>query len=122
MSTTLTADTLAMDTFSATMPLSAAGNGEAFTASSDFVVAYPTEGKLLLCVNSTYAGASTVLITAGDGLGSGVGTYTYATAQDGVYYLIMSSSRFKTLAAGAGTVNITFGTLNTGFIRAFNIP
>ena len=117
---TLTATTLTADTTTPTTLAIAAGT--AFTDATTLDVAYPQQGKLLLIINSTYAGANTAVIAAGDYIGSGVGTLTVVTAQNGVYYLPISSSRFKTGAAGAGTVNITFGTSNTGFVRALIIP
>jgi hypothetical protein len=118
---TLTADVLVKDTTTPTSyPLSAAEGGEAFTDASSFDVAYPQEGKLLLRINSTLAGAGTVVIGAtADYYGSGVGTLTVVTAQNGVYYVPISSTRFKDFN---GTVRITFGTSNTGFISAFTIP
>jgi hypothetical protein len=118
---TLTAALLVKDTTTPTSyPLSAAQEGEAFTDASSFDVAFPEEGKLLLRINSTLAGAGTVVIGATqDYLGKGVGTLTVVTAQNGVYYLPLSSSRFKDFD---GTVRITFGTSNTGFISAFTIP
>ena len=118
---TLTATLLVKDTTTPTsMPLSAAGDGEAFTDASSFDVEYPQEGKLLLRINSTYAGANTVVIGAtADYIGKDVGTLTVVTAQNGVYYLPLSSTRFKAMD---GTVRITFGTSNTGFISAFLLP
>jgi len=117
--TTLTPTTMTVNTATATLPIA---SQTAFTDASSFTIAYPQEGKLLLIINSTYAGANTAVIEAGDGLGSGVGDLSITTAQNGVYYLVVDSSRFKTLAAGAGTINVTFGTSNTGFIHALYIP
>jgi precorrin-6B methylase 1 len=117
--TDLTPTTLTLDTASATLAIA---SQTAFTDASDIDIAYPQEGKLLIIINSTYAGANTATIAAGDGLASGVGDYEITTAQNGVYYVVISSSRFKTLAAGAGTINVTFGTSNTGFIHALYIP
>lgn len=117
---TLTARTLVQDT---TTPSSyPIASGTAFTDATSLDVAYPIHGKLVLVINSTYAGANTVVVNSGDYIASGVGDLTIVTAQNGVYYVPISSSRFKTGAAGAGTVNITFGTSNTGFIEALLIP
>jgi precorrin-6B methylase 1 len=117
--TTKTPTTLALNTASASLPIA---SQTAFTDASSFTIAYPVEGKLLLVINSTYAGANTAVIAAGDGLSSGIGALTITTAQNGVYYLVVDSSRFKTLAAGAGYITMTFGTSNTGFIHAFYLP
>jgi hypothetical protein len=118
---TLTARTLVADT---TTPSSyPIASGTAFTDATTLDVAYPKHGKLVLVINSTYAGANSVVIgTGGDYIASGQGTLTVVTAQNGVYYEPITSSRFKVGAAGAGTVNITFGTSNTGFIEALLIP
>jgi hypothetical protein len=117
---TLTARTLVKDAAApSSYPIA---SGTAFTDATTLDVAYPKEGKLVLVINSTYAGANTVVIgTGGDYLGY-IGTLTVVTAQNGVYYVPISSDRFKVGAAGAGTVNITFGTSNTGFIEALLIP
>jgi hypothetical protein len=117
---TLTPTTLTKD---ATAPTDLKiASGTAFTDATSLDCVFPQEGKLLLVINSTYAGANSVVIAAGDFIGAGVGNLTVTTAQNGVYYIPISSTRFKTGAAGAGTVNITFGTSNTGFVRALIIP
>lgn len=117
---TLVARTLVADTTTpTTYPIA---SGTAFTDATTLDVAYPVHGKLVLVINSTYAGASNAVVAAGDFLAAGVGVLTIITAQNGVYYVPITSSRFKTGAAGAGTVNITFGTSNTGFIEALLIP
>lgn len=117
---TLTATALTLNTASANLVMS---GGTAFTDATTLDVAFPQEGKLLIIINSTYAGANTATIgTGADYIGAGVGTITVTTAQNGVYYIVVSSSRTKVGAAGAGTVNIIFGTSNTGFVRALTIP
>lgn len=117
---TLTARTLTADTTTpSTYPIA---SGTAFTDATTLDVAYPQHGKLVLVLNSTYAGANTITIAAGDFIASGQGNLVVVTAQNGVYYVPITSSRFKTGAAGAGTVNITFGTSNTGFVEALIIP
>ncbi len=113
---TITATALVVNTPSASF---VASGGTAFTDASTLEVAYPREGKLLLIINSTYAGANTASITAGEFLGNGVGAISVTTAQDGVYYVVIDSIRCKDFD---GMINITFGTSNTGFCHAFSLP
>jgi hypothetical protein len=105
--------------------------GTAFTDASSLTIAYPIEGKLIVIINSTYAGANTVTVAAGatDGVGAGIaagqGDLTITTAQNGVYYVVLSSERFKTYytsTGGEGYITLTFGTSNTGFVYALQLP
>ena len=113
---TITATALVKNTPSSSF---VASGGTAFTDASTLEVAYPREGKLLLIINSTYAGANTASITAGEFLGTGVGAISVTTAENGVYYAVIDSIRTKDFD---GMVNITFGTSNTGFCHAFSLP
>jgi hypothetical protein len=100
-------------------------SGTAFTDASSHTIALPIDGKVILMINSTYAGANTVVIAAGDGLAAGKGSLTIVTAQNGCYYVDLSSDRFKTFYTGTGgngLVTITFGTSNTGFIHGLLLP
>jgi len=113
---TITATALVVNTPSSSF---IASGGTAFTDASTLEVAYPREGKLLLIINSTYAGANTAVIEAGEFISNGIGDITVTTAQNGVYYVVVESSRVKDFD---GMVNITFGTSNTGFCHAFSLP
>jgi hypothetical protein len=121
--TLITPTTIVRDT---TTPTSfVVTGGTAFTDASSHTVALPIDGKLILIVNSTYAGANTVTIAAGNGIEGAQGALTIVTAQNGVYYIDLTSSRFKTFYTGIGgngLVTITFGTSNTGFIHALLLP
>jgi hypothetical protein len=114
--TTITATALTVDTVSADLPVTAF---EAINASNTISVAYPREGKLLLVLNNTFAGAKVFTVGAGDYLSNGVGAYAITMAQDDVRYLIVDSSRFKDFD---GTINITFAASTTGYVGAFSLP
>ena len=116
--TTVTKDTTTPTSF-------AVAGGTAFTDASSHTLALPIEGKVILIINSTYAGANTVVIAAGNGIAAGKGSLTIVTAQNGVYYCDLSSDRFKayhTSTGGNGLITITFGTSNTGFVHALLLP
>lgn len=113
---TVTATALTRNAASSDLVMS---GGTAFTATSILEVAYPREGKLLIIINSTYVGANTATIKAGEFLGAGIGAISITTAQNGVYYIVVDSIRCKEFD---GMINITFGTSNTGFVRAISLP
>jgi len=113
---TITATALTKNTPTGDIVMS---GGTAFTDASTLEVAYPREGKLLILINSTYAGASTAVIEAGEFTGSGIGDKSITTAQNGVYAIVVESDKYKDFD---GMINITFGTSNTGFVRALSLP
>jgi len=113
---TITATALVKNTVSTSLVANA---GTAFTDASTLEVAYPREGKLLLIITSTYAGANTVVVEGGEYHAGVLGDYQFATAQNGVYYLVVDSDRFKDFD---GMLNITFGTSNTGYVKALSLP
>jgi hypothetical protein len=113
---TVTATALTVNTATANIVMS---GGTAFTDASTLEVAYPKDSRLLILINSTYAGANTAVVTAGEFLSAGQGAISITTAQNGVYGIVVESSRTKDFD---GMVNITFGTSNTGFVRALLIP
>ncbi|MBE3139052.1 MAG: hypothetical protein IMZ53_00550 [Thermoplasmata archaeon] len=117
MSSTLTPTTLTIDTVSADMILT---GGTAFTTASDFVIAEPQEGKLLLVFAVTTAGVCTV--GAGTYIGAGVGSMAVTLPINDTLFLVLSSSRFKTGTAGAGTINLTFDATAVGTLRLFYLP
>lgn len=116
MATTITPTTLVKNTASANLVMS---GGTAFTDATEAKIDFPREGSLLIIINSTYAGASTATVAAGEFLSSGQGPITITTAKDGVYYIVVESSRVKDFD---GDITVTFGTSNTGFIRAIQLP
>jgi hypothetical protein len=113
---TVTATALTLNTATADIVMS---GGTAFTDASTLEIAYPREGKLLIMINSTYAGANTAIVEAGEFLSNGQSTITVTTAENGVYAIVIESSRCKDFD---GMVNLTFGTSNTGFVRALSLP
>jgi hypothetical protein len=121
--TLITPTTVTRDTTTPTsIPIA---SGTAFTDASSHTLALPKDGKVILIINSTYAGANTVVIAAGNGIEGAQGSLTIVTAQNGVYYVDLTSSRFKTFytgTGGEGLITITFGTSNTGFVHALLLP
>ena len=116
MATTITPTALVKNTASANLAMS---GGTAFTDATEAVIDYPREGSLLIVINSTYAGANTFTVKAGEFLSSGQGDIETPTAQNGVYFIPVESSRVKDFD---GDITVTFGTSNTGFIRAIQLP
>ena len=116
--TTITPTALVYSTASADLPVTA---GTAIVAANTFLVPYPVEGKLLIVINNTTAGAKNITIKAGDSefIESVKGDYVIAFAQDDVRFLVPESSRFKN---ADGTVHITFESSTTGFVQAFSLP
>lgn len=114
--TTITAVQLAKDTMSADLPVTA---GEAIDAANTIVVDYPTEGKLLLVLNNTFAGAKNFTIKAGDFFRKDLGDLVLALAQADVRFLVVNSARFKN---SDGQVEIAFEASTTGFVQAFLLP
>jgi len=117
MATTITPTEITLDdTTPTSIPIA---SQTAFTDASELEIAYPREGRLVLIINSTYAGANTAVIAAGEYTGAGTGALTVVTAQNGVYYVTVSSDRFKDFD---GNLTVTFGTSNTGFFHAISLP
>lgn len=114
--TTITPTQLALDVQSADLPIA---SGTAIVAGNDHKIAYPEQGKLLIILNNTYAGAKDFTVKAGDFLAAGQGDLTIAMAQDDVRFLVLNSDRFKD---SDGNVVINVAASTTGFIMAFYMP
>ena len=114
--TDLTATSLAFNTCSADLPVTA---GTAIDATKTMRVAYPREGKLVLVINNTTAGAKDITISAGGYHSAGQGALTQAFAQDDVRFLVVGSDRLK---QQNGYVYITFAASTTGYVQAFSLP
>lgn len=97
----------------------AIASGTAIDAAEEHKIAYPQEGKLLLILNNTFAGAKDFTIKAGDFLAAGQGDLVIPMAQNDVRFLVVSSDRFKD---SDGNVVITVAANTTGFIMAFYMP
>lgn len=125
MATAVTPTALVKDTASADLPVTA---GTAFTDASELTIAYPIEGKLLVVINNTYAGAAVATIAAGGYLAAGIGALAITLAQDDVKFVLLSSDRFKAQGTGTqataadGKITITFSASATGFVQAFSMP
>lgn len=94
--------------------------GTAINAANTMTVTYPKEGRLLLAINNTFAGAKVVTIAASDVfLSAGQGALAVSVGQDEVKYLIVESSRHK---QSDGNISISFAAATTGFVQAFQLP
>jgi len=114
--TTVTATQLAFNTMSASLPVTA---GTVINAANTMVIDYPNEGKLLLVLNNTYAGAKNFTIKAGDFFSSVMGDMVLALAQNEVRFLVLESARFKN---SDGQIEIAFEASTTGFVMALLLP
>ncbi len=114
--TTITPTQLAYNTASASLPIT---GGTAIVAGNEHKIAYPQEGKLLIILNNTYAGAKTFTVKAGDFLAKGQGDLEISLAQNEVKFLVVSSDRLKDTD---DNVVIEVAASTTGFIMAFYMP
>lgn len=114
--TVVTPTSLVKDTPSGDLPVA---GGTAINAANTMSIAYPREGKLLIQVNNTYAGAKVLTVAAGDFETGNIADLTQSFAQDDVRYLVLSSDRFKDFD---GNVILSFETGMTGFVQAFYLP
>ena len=116
--TVLTATQLSRNVASADLPIAGA---TAIDAAKTMKVAYPQEGKLLLILNNTTAGAKNFTVKAGDSafIANGQGDLVQAMAQDDVRFLVVTSDRFK---QADGALWITFEANTTGFVQAIALP
>jgi hypothetical protein len=114
--TTLTATALVLNTVSADLPVT---SFTAIDADKTMQVLYPREGKLVLVLNNTTAGAKVFTVSAGEYLSEGIGDYAITMAQDDVRFLVIDSSRFKDFD---GLVSIEFADSTTGFVGALSLP
>jgi hypothetical protein len=118
----ITPTALALNVASADLKI--AGGTAIVHAATDTIV-YPQEGKLLLILNNTFAGAKIVTIEAGNAIGAGVGAMDVSIAQDAVEFLVVDSSRFKTFgvaATGGGVLTLNYEAGMTGFVMAVTLP
>jgi len=114
--TTITPLQLANDVFSVTKPIT----GEtAIVAGNDHAIAYPQEGKLLIRIKNTYAGAKVITVESGDFIANGQGDLAQTFAQDEERFIVLSSDRFKDTD---GNVIITVASGTTGYIGAYYMP
>lgn len=112
----ITPTQLAFDTMSADLPVTGL---TAIVHGNTDTIEYPKEGKLLIVVNNTTAGAKILTIEAGDFTANGLGAKDYSLAQDDVRFIVPSSDRHK---QSDGTLTINYEANMTGFIGAFYLP
>jgi len=111
----ITPTTLVTGTASADLPIA---GGTAIVAANTNTFAYPKEGKLVIQLNNTFAGAKNFTFAAGDGISSGQGAKTIAMAQDDVRFIVLNSSRHCT----DNLISLTYEAGTTGFVQAFYTP
>lgn len=114
--TTVTPVPIPYDSGSADVKVS---GGTAINASNTMLIAYPKEGKLIILVNNTYAGAKKVTIKAGFGIESVLGDQEISLAQNDVKALFVTSNKHKN---AQGNVELAFEASMTGFVKALYLP
>ena len=111
----ITPTSLAFNTVSADLPIA---GGTAIVAANTNTFAYPKEGKLVIQLNNTFAGAKNFTFAAGDGISSGQGSKVIAMAQNDVRFIVLESSRFS----NDNKISLTYEAGTTGFVQAFYLP
>lgn len=112
---TITPVSLVTNTVSDDLPVA---GGTAIVAANTNKFAYPNEGKLIIQLNNTFAGAKNFTFSAGDGISSGQGDLVIEMAQDDVRYIVLESSRFN----NANLITLEYEAGTTGFVQAFYTP
>ncbi len=92
--------------------------GTAINAANTMSVDFEKDGKLLVFVNNTFAGAKSVTFAAGFGVASGQGALTASLAQNEVRVFQLSSDRFKN---SSGKISISFESGMTGYVRVLKL-
>ncbi len=92
-----------------------AGIGTAINTSNTMVIAYPKQGKLILYCDSNHASTAAVF-TAGVGVSSGLGTFTWSIGSGVAEMIMLDSDR---LVDSDGNLEITWATDSTGFLAAW---
>ena len=115
--TVVTPTALVKDAMSADLPVTGM---TAIVAANNHKIAMPREGRLLIVLNNTFAGAKVFTVNSGNErfVAQGVGDLALSLAQDDVRYLMVSSDRFLN---SDGDIDITVAASTTGFIGAFYI-
>ena len=106
---------LVKDTVSADLPIA---GGTAIVHANTNTFVYPKEGKLVIQLNNTTAGAKNFTFSAGSGISAGQGDLVVAMAQDDVRFIVLNSSRF----ADGNLISLDYEADTTGFIQAFYVP
>lgn len=113
----ITPTTLAVNTASANLAIT---GGTAIVAADTFKIPYKKQGSLVVMLNNTFTGAKQFTFAAGDtGLPqTKQGNLVVSLAQNDVKFIVLDSARFVNKD---GTVNLTFESGTTGFVRAVEI-
>ena len=112
----ITPTQLAFDVASADLPVTGL---TAITHGNTDTISYPKNGKLLIIINNTTAGAGTVTFNYGDFTQKNLGNVDVVCAQDDVKFIVLSSDRVK---QSDGTITVDYSTGMTGYIGAFYLP
>ena len=92
-----------------------AGIGTAINTSNTMVIDYPKQGKLILYIDSNHADTAAVF-TAGVGVSSGLGTFTWSVADTVAEMIMLDSDR---LVDENGQLEITWASNSAGFLAAW---
>lgn len=112
--TVITPVQLVTGTVSADLPIA---SGTAINASNTMTFAYPKEGRLIIQLNNTFAGAKNFTFAAGENISSSQGALVVAMAQDDVRFITVNSSRHCT----NNLVTLSFEASTTGFVQALYV-
>ena len=91
------------------------GIGTAINTANTMVIAYPKQGKLVLYIDSNHASTAAVF-TAGVGVSSGKGAFTWTIADTVTEMMMLDSDR---LVDADGNLEITWATDSAGFLAAW---
>lgn len=116
--TLVTPVALVKDTMSADIP---DASGTAINSADTMEIPYPQEGKLLIILNNTFAGAKNFIFSVTDEpfVQHDLGALTLSLAQADIRFIVLSSDRFK---RKDGNIELSFEAATTGFVKAFYIP
>ena len=92
-----------------------AGVGTAINTSNTMVIAYPKQGKLILYCDSNNA-ATAAVFSAGVGVSSGLGSFTWSIGDTVAEMLMLDSDR---LVDEDGNLEITWAASSAGFLAAW---
>ena len=92
-----------------------AGIGTAINTGNTMVIPYPKQGRLILYIDSNHADTAAVF-TAGVGVSSALGTFTWSVADTVAEMIMLDSDR---LVNGDGDLEITWSANSAGFWAAW---
>ncbi len=107
---------LSTEVVSADLPIA---GGTAIVGGATDTIVYPREGKLLIQMNNTFAGAKTITVESGDMISSGQGDLVMDFVQDDVKFIVVNSSRH---VSDGQIISLTYAAAMTGFVQAVYMP